>query len=63
MRFVKNNPDERVLIIYVVAGRGMQLNGFQGALLNQFDSKKGWYKFWGVEGMIRVIVKNYPNTY
>ena len=60
---LKNNPDRNFLIIYIMAGHGMQCVGKQVLLLNQFDRSSGFYKKWGAEGDIRSIAQMFPNSY
>ena len=56
---LKANPDKKHLILYVAAGHGMNVNGQQVLLVNQFAESEKFYKFFPVEQEIRTIAKNF----
>ena len=60
---IKARPDETFLIVYALAGHGMQCNGRQVLLVNDFDKKIAFYKMWGVENDIRTSARNNRNSY
>ena len=60
---LKNNPEAKVLIVFVLAGHGMQVSGKQVVLLNEFNASSGFYKFWGIEEQIRSVAELFPNSY
>ena len=49
IEYLRTHPEELVLIVYVIAGHGMQMSGKQVVLVNEHDERSGWYKFWGIE--------------
>ena len=63
MMMLKDNPDKKVLIVFILAGHGMQMSGKQVVLLNEFNADTGFYKFWGIEENIRALSELYPNSY
>ena len=60
---IKTHPNETFLIIYALAGHGMQVNGRQVLLVNDFDKNTAFYRMWGVENDIRTSAKNNHNSY
>ena len=60
---VKGDPDTKYLILIVAAGHGMNANGQQVLLLNEFQPNKNFYKWLAIEDYIRTIAKCFPNTY
>ena len=54
---------EKTLVVYILASHGIQENGAQGVVVNEFDEKTGFYKIWKAEALIRVLAKLYPNSY
>ena len=60
---LKAHPDQTFLLLYGLAGHGMQVHGRQVLLTNTFDKKTGFYKMWGVENDIRTLSKNNTNSY
>ena len=60
---LKENPDKKYLIVYVLAGHGIQSAGRQVVLMNEFHKRTGFYKFWGIEGDIRDIARKYQNSF
>ena len=58
------NPETNHLIIYIAAGHGMNVDGQQVLLVNQFDKNERFYKWFAIEKEIRMIAKHFPhNTY
>ena len=49
LKKLRNNPKEKILIVFVLAGHGMQMSGKQVLLINEFNKYTGFYKFWGIE--------------
>ena len=52
-----------MLVFYAFAGHGMQVDGEQVLLINQLNTKKGFYEWWAAEYDIRRLAKKFPNTY
>ena len=46
MKRIKKYPDQGFLINFCLAGHGMQKNGMQIVLLNEFDKAERFYKVW-----------------
>ena len=51
------------MLVFVVAGHGMNESGMQTLLINEFNPKTNWYKMWNLEKFIRTFAEMYPNTY
>ena len=54
---------EKTFVIYILASHGIQENGSQGVVVNEFDKKTEFYKIWKIEALIRYFAKTYPNSY
>ena len=48
-RLMKSNPHETVFIFSCYASHGMIMDGRQFILVNEFDSKRGFYKLFAAE--------------
>ena len=48
-QLVKRNPHEIVFALSCYASHGMIMDGRQFILVNEFDSKKGFYKLYAAE--------------
>ena len=46
---IKAEPKKNFLVLYVIAGHGMNQNGKQIVMLNEFNKSGGFYKAWGAE--------------
>ena len=57
------NPDRKMLIFYGFAGHGMQVDGEQVVIINQFNRRTGFYEWWAAEADIRLMAKKYSNTF
>ena len=60
---LKASPDKTFLLLYALAGHGIQLDGRQVVLINTFDKKTGFYRIWGIEAEIRKYAKDNANAY
>ena len=60
---VKNSPDLKFLLIFVVAGHGIMRDGRQTILVNEFDKSTSFYKAWCIEAEIRTRAYDFPNTF
>ena len=60
---LKEDPETNYLIFFVCAGHGMNASGQQVLLINEFKAYNSFYKWIGIEGDIRQIAKDYPNSY
>ena len=52
-----------MLVFYAFAGHGMQIDGEQVLLVNQFSVRNGFYEWWAAESDIRRMAKKFSNTY
>ena len=52
-----------MLVFYAFAGHGMQIDGEQVLLVNQFSVRNGFYEWWAAEADIRRMAKRFSNTY
>ena len=59
----RKNKDTNYVLIFVVAGHGMNADGMQVLPLNEFDPNSNWYKMWNLERFIRTFAENCPNTH
>ena len=59
----KQNPEINYVVIFVVAGHGMNERGQQIMLINEFNPKTNWYKMFNLEQFIRTFAESYQNTY
>ena len=53
----------RYLFLFVVAGHGMNYEGRQVVLLNEFDAKRKFYKWWNIEERIRKFAARFENSH
>ena len=61
-RRLQKDPDTNYLILYVIAGHGMNQNGQQVIVVNEFDKPKGFYKLFAIEANIRIIAYYNQNS-
>ena len=59
----KRNPQDIVLALTCFASHGMILDGRQVILINEFDKRKGFYKIFGVEEIMRKLALKFSNAY
>ena len=59
----RENPDDRILIVFVLAAHGQIKDGKQVVVLNEFNKKEGRFNSWSAEESIRDRAKIHPNTY
>ena len=60
---LRAKPEKKYLIIYCFAGHGMNENGRQVFLVNEFDERTTFYKLCNVENYIRQYAEDYQNSY
>ena len=63
---LRDNPTKKFLIVFVLAGHGMQQGSRQVLLLNEFKEKasgRGFYSTWSAESDIRDMARTFPNSY
>ena len=51
----ENNPDRMMAIFYCFAGHGIQSDGQQYLIVNEFVRKFGFYRMWNTEYDIRLM--------
>lgn len=54
---------EKYIIIFLFAGHGLQKNGMQEMVYNEFDEKKRFYRTFKAEIKLRSFAEIYPNSY
>ena len=59
----RRKPEEDFLIVGCFAGHGMQKEGNQVLLFNEYDEKNKFYKLCTIEADIRILSKFYRNSY
>ena len=63
MRSFKEEPEKKILNLYLVASHGVVDTGQQNIVVNVYDKLGRWYKRFPFEYWIRKFAKDYPNTY
>ena len=61
-RFLRN-PDVNFLVFYIFACHGIQKDGKQSVVVNEFDTKTKFLKLINIESYIREWASKYHNTY
>ena len=56
-------PDTSVFIVYLFACHGVQREGKQCAVVNEYDKRTGFYRLYPAEDDVRRLSKKYPNSY
>ena len=56
-------PMERYLIMFLFAGHGLQKDGQQVMLYNEYDPKTRFYKLFRAELKLRIFAEIYQNSY
>ena len=54
---------EKYLVIFLFAGHGLQLDGMQVMLYNEFNQKQSFYKLFRAEAKLRSYAEIYHNAY
>ena len=60
LKFIKEHPDEKTLIFYLLAGHGGHSSGKQAMILNEYRKQSSWHKLFGAEAMIRSLAQSFP---
>lgn len=60
---LREKPEERIHIFYILASHGMMKSGRQVVLINEFNKRISFYKLWQIEFNIRDIADLFPNSY
>ena len=60
---LKANPQTKYLIVYTLASHGMNVDGQQVIVLNQFKKSTGFYYTFPFEAKIREIGREFANSY
>ena len=56
-------PMKRYLIIFLFAGHGLQKDGMQEMLYNEFDTRNCFYKLFRAEVKLRSFAEIFQNAY
>ena len=59
----KKEPEKNFLVIYVVAGHGMNVSGQQSLLVNEYNSRTKFYKMFSLEQKLRWMAEQCVNSY
>ena len=57
------NPGQNFLIFYIFACHGIQKEGSQSIVINEFDPEAEFYRLWPAEADIRQWSEKFHNTY
>ena len=60
---IENDKETGYLVVYILAGHGIQRDGNQTLLTNEFDKQQKFYKCYPVEKLMRIRAKNYANSF
>ena len=60
---LKQSKHKKTLVSYVFAGHGMQENGTQVVVINEYDKETRFYRLWKIENMIRTFARMFPNSF
>ena len=60
---LKESGDQKIAIVWCFACHGVQANGMQAVIVNEFNKRLGYYKLWYVENMIRGFARKHPNSF
>ena len=63
MNTFKQEPDEKILNLYLVASHGMVAAGQQTVVVDEYDAKTRFYRLFTIEYWIRKFAKDFPNTH
>ena len=63
--YIRDHPDEKTFIIYLMSGHGGCTGGKQAMVLNVFDERKSrrWYKLFVAEAFVRRIAARFANSW
>ena len=59
----KKSPQEDYLVIHTFAGHGVQDQGTQWLLHNEYCKARGFYKMFGAENKLRMLAQEFQNSY
>ena len=54
---------QNILFVWLIAGHGIEVNGQQMFVLNEFDKKSGFNKLYPIEGKIRSFSSKFGNSF
>ena len=60
---IRERPDQRHLVIYVLACHGMQADGRQNAVVNSHNKRTSFYQLWNTEHDVRDSARLFKNGY
>ena len=63
LKQIKGQPERKFLIVHVFACHGIQMDGKQMAVINDWEKSTTFYKMWPAEADIRDGAKKYSNGY
>ena len=59
----KKSPQEDYLVIHTFAGHGVQDQGTQWLLHNEYSKERQFYKMFGAENKLRMLAQEFQNSY
>ena len=58
-RILTENDSKRVLVTYLFSGHGLDVEGIQSVVVNEFDPKKQFYRLNLAEGRIKTLARKH----
>ena len=62
-KYIAGNPEEKILLVFAIASHGMQEAGKQVVVIDEYDKRMTFYKWWAIENDIRSISGRHRNSY
>ena len=62
-RILTEHDRERVLVTYLFAGHGLDVEGIQSVAINEFEEKKQFYRLNLAEGRIKTLARKHKHSY
>ena len=60
---LKKSGNKKIAIVWCFACHGVQANGMQAVVVNEYNQRLRYYKLWYVENMIRKFARSHPNSF
>ena len=52
-KLLNANKDERILVVYIFAGHGLDAFGAVSMIVNEMDKPKNWYNLFAAESFVK----------
>ena len=59
----KSDPPEDFLVIHVFSANGLQVNGMQSIMFNDYDEENKFYRLFEAENLLRELSDEFSNLY